>query len=56
MLFDDRHNFSYALYRIIIAQRIKFSIKDFFSNPDQIRSLVIFTEKILIKKLKFCTG
>ena len=34
------------------AQKMKFSIKDFFSKCEQIRSLVTFTEEILDGK--FC--
>ena len=40
------------------AQKMKFSIKDFFSKRDQIRrkqDLVAFTEKILNVKLHFFT-
>ena len=42
---------------IILAQKMKFSIKDFFSKCDQIRKksadLVTFTEKIFNRKLYF---
>ena len=37
----------------INAQKMKFSIKDFFSKCDQIRRLVTFTEEILNGKLHF---
>ena len=39
----------------IIAQKIKFSIKDFFSKskPQETADLVTFTEEILNGKLKF---
>ena len=39
-------------------QKMKFSIKDFFSKCDHIRrDLVTFTEKVLNKKLNFlCSG
>ena len=36
------------------AQKMKFSIKDFFSKCDQIRDFVTFTEEILNGKLHFC--
>ena len=36
------------------AQKMKFSIKDFFSKCDQIRSLVTFIEEILNGKFIFC--
>ena len=35
------------------AQKMKFSIKDFFSKCDQIPDLVTFTEEILNGKLHF---
>ena len=41
----------------ITAQKMKFSIKDFFSKCDQIQfpaDLVTFVEKILNGKLHFC--
>ena len=41
------------------AQKMKFSIKDFFSKCDQIRTadFVTFTEEIRDKKLNFlCSG
>ena len=42
------------------AQKMNFSIKDFFSKCDQIRrklpiDLVTFTEEIINRKLHFCT-
>ena len=36
------------------AQKMKFSIKDFFSKCDQIHNLVTFTEEALNRKLYFC--
>ena len=48
-------------YIILTAQKMKFSIKDFFNKCNQIRSflqfpvdLVTFTEEILNGKLHFC--
>ena len=42
---------------IVTAQKMKFSIKDFLSKCDQVRSfyadLVTFTEEILNEKLHF---
>ena len=35
------------------AQKMKFSIKDFFSKCDQLHSLVTFTEEIINRKLHF---
>ena len=37
------------------AQKMKFSMKEFFSKCEQIRTadLVTFTEEILIRKLQF---
>ena len=50
--------FSETYARGSTAQKLKFPIKDFFSNCDQIRSfladLVIFTEEILMENFIFC--
>ena len=35
------------------AQKMKFSIKDFFSKCDQIRSFLTFTEEVFNGKLHF---
>ena len=55
--------FSASLQEIIfvhIAQKTKFSVRDFFSKCEQIRSfldLLVFTKEILNGKLQFlCTG
>ena len=47
------------LEKLFIAQKIKFSIKDFFTKCDQIRmtaDVVTFTEEILNKKLHFLSS
>ena len=65
MLISKSQYYSYKISKLSsfllsnTAQKMKFSIKDFFSKCDQIRSfletahLVIFTEEILNEKLHF---
>ena len=38
----------------VTAQKMRFSIKDFFGKCDQIQRNLTFTEKILNEKLHFC--
>ena len=45
----------FVFLRTDTVQKIKFSIKDFFSKCDQIR-MVIFTDEILNGKLHFLCG
>ena len=46
------HHFHHVLSSFTV-QKMKFSIKDFFSKCDQIRRKLIFTEEILDEKLHF---
>ena len=51
-IFQNRKSQS-ALGRIFTAQRIKFSIKDFFSKCDQIRRGVGVQERLVVSSLNF---
>ena len=52
--YESGCSFMYYIHLVFSAQKMKLSLKDFFSKCDQIRDLFTFTEEILNGKLHFC--